>query len=150
MVHTKTSPTKTNFQSIYRFYLDAKCAGDVIYTITNAGEKSMSKDNKEEYGDTEGFLRLGENSIVYEGSKTIDGSAADLLEYKEARLSNKTAPFRVGSGKTLSPEYTVGLEFKAIAKIDGDKLTMRGGNEKNYPTTFIHEGSWTFTKQKPQ
>ncbi len=138
---------------IYRFYLDAKCT-DIIYTITSAGEKSMSKDNEEEYGDTEGFSRLGENSIVYEGSKTIDGSAADLLKGTEARLSNKTAPFRVGSPipqKTLSPEYTSDLDIKAIAKINGDKLTMRGGNKENYPPmTFFDRESRTFTKQKPQ
>ncbi len=156
-VFTKTSPTKASYQAIYRFYLptDKKCTGSVIYTITKTGEKSISKDKEEEYGDTEGFSRLGENSIVYEGSKTIDGSAADLLEVTETPLSKKTAPFPVGSAvpqKTLLPEVEDlnGDNAKAIAKINGDKLTLVG-DRGVYPTTFKGVealiNTLTFTKQ---
>ncbi len=149
-VFTRTSSTKASFRLIYRFYLltEKKCNGDVIYTITKPGEKSISKDKEEEYGDTEGFSRLGENSLVYKDSIMIGDSAVDRLEVTEAPMSNKTAPLLVGSAvsqKTLSLVWDINLtNIKAIAKINGNTLTTEGGGD--YPTTFS-ELSTTFTKQ---
>ncbi len=149
-VFTRTSSTKASFRVIYRFYrlTEKKCDGDVIYTITKTGEKSINKDKEEEYDDTKGFSRLGENSLVYKDSIMIGDSAVDRLEFTEAPLSNKTAPFPVGSAvpqKTLSPVWDNDLtNIKAIAKINGNTLTIEGGDD--YPAKF-DESPETFTKQ---
>ena len=146
-VSKKTSSTEASFQTIYKFYLNADCAGDAVYTITKTGE---NLNTAPEFGDTEGTVYGGINKLVYIKSETIaDGSVADHLEYTAAPLGSSTSTVGTDRKKTISLGIDRGANnAKTIAKIDDGKLIMKIG-DKDYPTTFGASPP-TFIKDQPQ